>query len=1224
MTQNQLFQEYSLAGKKYNIINNITGWFTFVASAIVYLLTIEPTASFWDCGEFIASTHKLEVGHPPGAPFFMLTGKLFTLFVSDPSKVAEAINSMSALLSAATILFLFWSITILAKKLICPNNRTMTMAQLIVVMGSGLIGAMTYTFTDTFWFSAVEGEVYAYSSMLTALVFWLILKWENRADRTDSDKWIVLIAYVMGISIGVHLLNLLCIPAIVLVYYFRKVPNANLKGTFLALIISFALIVFLMFGIIPGFAKVGGWIELFFVNDLGFDYNTGTFIYFILLFATLIWGIYETVRYRENLFKAKLALLVALMLSGITFIGDSGWLWFILIIVAISAIFYFKGTTARLINTTLLCILVIMVGYSSFALIPIRSIANTPMDQNSPENIFTLSSYLNRDQYGDTPLLYGKTFASEEMRNPITNEVEQVGSKTYWDEIVKTKPGQPDEYVISRESPVYKYDNSMFFPRMYSSEPRHLNAYMQWADVTDFTTRPTYFQNFKYFVRYQLDHMYFRYFMWNFSGRQNDIQGNGEVSNGNWITGIKWFDQHILNRGPQTDLPPSIAENKGHNVYYAIPFIFGIFGIIFQFARKKEGEKQFLVVFTLFFMTGLAIILYLNQQPQEPRERDYAYAGSFYAYAIWIGLGVSFLWAWLKRYVSKKTENILAVVISIGCLYIPIQMAFQNWDDHDRSNRYTMRDFGQNYLIGLPENAILFTMGDNDTFPLWYSQEVENFRTDVRVCNLMYLQTDWYIDQMRRGAYDSKPLPISWTRDRYAGMKGYYAHIFPAERIRSQINSSLTNQPNAGSGILPNINYDNYFDTKAFVDTMSLANATEIMKTQDNYIPRNPFGIEKGVLLPSAKFIAPIDSSAVNWKSLGVPATSEFLLDLSNKNVIYRSDIMVMEMLKNINEDNWKRPIYYAMTIGEPPLNLQGHSIMEGIDYRIVPNKVETGKINLDITFENVMNKYKWGNAGNPKVYMDENNQRLARSFRYVFRELIDALIEQNDSVRALQALDKCIEVLPGKNLPRGMESVSFVDNYFELGQDKKADIIAKEILYQTDGYLQWAARMSNDLMQAETPYIREKLSIQFMVLNILQQYHSPLFDEYNAKTNKYLETFLRNGISFDNRNHPIIISMNICENALMDKLAKMDNVEVTDLAQMALDKDSTYLNLANVYAMILSIDRNAEKMFKFPEVTDLFILSIDDDKLTPEQLKEKHNLIEKIKELKNKKNNKE
>lgn len=1216
---------YSLSMlKKYNLCNNIFGWLSFLIAAVVYLLTIEPTASFWDCGEFISSAYKLEVGHPPGAPFFMLTGKFFSLFASDTSQVAAMVNAMSGLLSAATILFLFWTITYLAKKLIyTDSSKDMTIGQLIIIMGCGLVGALTYTFTDTFWFSAVEGEVYAYSSMFTALVFWLILKWESRADQEGSDKWLVLIAYMMGLSIGVHLLNLLCIPAIVMVYYFKKSKTPNLKGTLISLAGSFALIVFLMYGIIPGVTKVGGWFELTFVNKFHLSYNSGVIVYMILLIGSIAWGLYETISAKGSIKKARIAFVIAIALSGITFISDNAILWVLLLAALIFLAFGVNQVTARVINTTLLCLLVVLIGYSSFALIPIRSKANTPMDQNSPENVFTLAGYLNREQYGDRPLFYGKTYTSEENRDPETGQVLIDGTKFSWDEVIKTTPDQEDEYVVTSERPTYGFTNSMFLPRMYSTEPRHTEGYKYWADIKDLNTPPTYFENLKFFLNYQLNFMYFRYLMWNFAGRQNDIQGYGDLSNGNWITGIKWFDEHILGRGPQDNLPPSVIENKGHNVYYGLPFLLGLLGIFYQFRKKKEGERQFFVTFLLFFMTGIAIILYLNQQPQEPRERDYAYAGSFYAYCIWIGLGVAFLWELLKKVLNEK---VAAPLVSAVCLLIPIQMASQNWDDHDRSNRYTMRDFGQNYLIGLPENAILFTMGDNDTFPLWYSQEVEGFRTDVRVCNLMYLQTDWYIDQMRRQAYDSKPLPISWTEDRYHGMKAYAASIVGPEGVKEYSEKLydylLKNQANQGYQ-LKMYNPNDYYDQSAFVDTMSLSRAMEILKTEDTYIPRSPFSMKDGILLPSEKFVADINVNEVDWSNLGTLPNNKFTIDLTDKGSIYRSDMMVMEMLNNINTDNWERPIYYAMTIGEPPINLSKTSKMEGINYRIVPGIMPADQyVNLDVTFDNLVNKYKWGNVADPKVYLDENNLRLARSFRVAFNELTNNLILAGDSVRALQALDRSIEALPGNTLPRGRESLSFVANYFLLGEKEKAEQVSLEILHQTDGQLQWYASMKPEQMYGVVHDIREKMITELLIVNLLQEYNSDLYPEYFAKSNEYLSTFLANSIPFDNRSHPLIFSMNIAENALKGKL-QGDSISMMDLADLAVQKDPSFIAIANVYTQLLMLDQSASKLFEFPEVQVLQLLSVDDKDLSAQQQADKKSIIATLDSLKKSKEQK-
>ncbi|MDR2954918.1 MAG: DUF2723 domain-containing protein [Prevotella sp.] len=1126
--------------KKYNLINNSFGWVSFAVAAIVYLMTIEPTASFWDCGEFILSAYKLEVGHPPGAPFFMLTGKFFSLFASDPTKVAMMVNAMSALLSAATILFLFWTITHLAKKLIYTDTeKEMTLGQLIVIIGSGLVGALTYTFTDTFWFSAVEGEVYAYSSMFTALVFWLILKWENRADQPGSDKWLIVIAYAMGLSIGVHLLNLLCIPAIGLVYYFKKNGNPNLKGTILALAGSFFLIVVLMYGIIPGFTKVGGWFELLFVNSFGFSYNTGALFYIVLLIASIIWGLYETLSQKGNMKRAKIAFVVSMVLSGVTFIGDSILLWIVLLGGLIGFLYYYKKTTFRLLNTTILCLMVILIGYSSFALIPIRSVANTPMDQNSPENVFTLAGYLNREQYGDRPLFYGRTYASTEKRDAQTGAAILKSEKKSYDKVVKTSPDQKDEYIVTGTMPTYEMTNSMLLPRMYSTEDRHLRGYRMWAGMKDTSVQPTMFDNLKYFFDYQLNYMYFRYFMWNFSGRQNDIQGYGDMVNGNWITGIKFIDE-LMGRGPQDNLPPDIAENKGHNKYYLLPLLLGILGIAFQLIRGKKGEQQFLVTFMLFFMTGIAIIIYLNQQPEEPRERDYAYAGSFYAFCIWIGFGVAFIWNLLKK---KLPELPSAIIASVACLFVPIQMGSQNWDDHDRSNRYTMRDFGQNYLVGCEPDAILFTMGDNDTFPLWYAQEVEGFRTDVRVCNLSYLQTDWYVDQMRRQAYDSPPLPITWTEDQYQGARGQSAYIFTRQDIERLITRDVKQQQGIeGQTLIGKINFTEHYDAKAFKDTLSLDTALENLK-KEVYSPVNPY-IDDAVILPSRILKMEIDTSAIDWKALGTSPKSEFIFNLEDSKVgIYRQEIMILEMLNEINKDDWKRPIYYATTIGEPPLRLMKQSMLEGMDYRITPGVIDSTGVNTDVMFDNMVNKYKYGGIENPKIYLDENNLRMCRTLRVMFSKLIDALMDEGKNEKALQALDRCMEAIPGTTVPRGGESIGFAENYYILGQTEKARQVIDEVLHYVDGKLQWFASMDQRSMRSCSYEIADQLGSEFQILDLYQRYDQERYMDFSEKTTGYTEIFLKNSVYFpENRMHPLDFMMHVARNDVY--LAQEDSVK--------------------------------------------------------------------------------
>lgn len=763
--------------KKFRLIDNILGWLAFLVAAFVYCSTIEPTASFWDCPEFIVTGYKLEIGHPPGAPFFMLTANLFSHFASDPSKVAYMVNMMSGLLSATCILFLFWSITHLVRKLIVKTPEDMSLGKLIAIEGSGLVGALIYTFSDTFWFSAVEGEVYAYSSAFTAVVFWLILKWEDHADEPHSDRYLVLITYMTGLSIGVHLLNLLCLPAIVLVFYYRKFPNANLKGSLIALALSFLMIAIILYGVVPGIIKVGGWFELFFVNDLGCPFNTGEIIYIILLVAIVIWAIYESYIDKHPV-RENLSFLLGIGMLGIPFIGYgvSAFLIGLVILIALWFVLRWKVSkkplvSSRIKNTTLLCMLMLMIGYSSYALIVIRSSANTPMDQNSPEDIFTLGTYLSRDQYGDSPLFYGEAYTSQvqfDRDGDYCKPRVKQGAPIYQRK-EKASPDEKDSYFIVRYKNDYTYAQNMIFPRMWDSS--HAQSYESWMGGIDGTIVdydrcgeivpvkiPTQFENLRFFLSYQCNFMYWRYFMWNFAGRQNDIQGYGELEHGNWITGIPFLDN--LRLGDQDLLPDELKENKAHNVFFCLPLLLGLIGLFWQAYKGQEGIRQFWVVFFLFFMTGLAIILYLNQTPMQPRERDYAYAGSFYAFAIWTGLGVAGIIDILRKY--KLKGALVSAIVSVICLLVPIQMASQTWDDHDRSGRYTCRDFGQNYLMSMQDegNPIIFTNGDNDTFPLWYNQEVEGVRTEARVCNLSYLQTDWYIDQMCRPAYDSPSLPI--------------------------------------------------------------------------------------------------------------------------------------------------------------------------------------------------------------------------------------------------------------------------------------------------------------------------------------------------------------------------------------------------------------------------------------------------------------------------------
>ena len=828
--------------KKYNIINNSLGWLCFVIAAVTYLLTLEPTASFWDCPEFISQGMKLEVGHPPGNPIWMLTARFFINFAGgDVSLAALMVNAMSALLSAGTILLLFWTITHLVRRIMVKDDATeVSLTKMIVIFGAGLCGALAYTWSDTFWFSAVEGEVYAFSSFCTALVFWLILKWENRADDPTSDRYLILIAYVIGISIAVHLLNLLCIPAIGLVIYYRKFKETNVKGSLIALGISCVVVGLILYGLVPGFVEMAQYFELFFVNTCGMSYNMGTLIYAIVLVATFIWAIYELYS-QKSTGKIKFSSCLAIFLSGMPFIGES---YIIPVLFMIGLILYCIFTSKlpiRILNIIITGVLVIFIGYSSYALLLIRADANTPMNQNQPDNVFALSSYLNREQYGQRPLFHGATFAeiisyqedpetgrpsvnyvpaSSILRDAQGNAVTTTGRPEYG-KVVKTSPDQPDQYIVKGHKTDYEEipEFKMFFPRIYSTDANHVRGYKDWVSYDSSKARvktvnmydskeggmvaknialPTFADNLSYFINYQMSHMYWRYFLWNFAGRQNDIQGNGEVTQGNWISGIPFIDNARL--GDQSLLPDEYGKgNKGHNVFFMLPLLFGIIGLLWQLFASKRGTEQFWVVCFLFLMTGVAIVLYLNQTPGQPRERDYAFAGSFYAFAIWIGMAVPAIWAGIKALLNKKTSTsaiakdapedkkslAIAVVAAVMGLIVPLQMVSQTWDDHDRSGRYAARDFGMNYLSSVDKNGIIYVNGDNDTFPLWYAQEVEGYRTDVKVVNMSYLTTDWYASQIQHPSYDAPAIDMYAQPKDYLNDKLQYSYIVPQVRMSS-------------------------------------------------------------------------------------------------------------------------------------------------------------------------------------------------------------------------------------------------------------------------------------------------------------------------------------------------------------------------------------------------------------------------------------------------------
>ena len=1103
--------------KQYKLVDNIFGWVAFIIAAFVYCSTIEPTASFWDCPEFITTAYKQEIGHPPGAPFFMLLGNFFTHFASDTTQVAKMVNTMSALLSAVCIMFLFWTITHLARKLIIGDWKEMTTGKLIAIEASGMVGALIYTFSDTFWFSAVEGEVYAFSSAFTAVVFWLILKWEDHADEPHSDRWLVLIAYMTGLSIGVHLLNLLCIPAIVLVYYYKKVPHANLKGSLLALVLSFLVVVAVLYGVVPGIITVGGWFELFFVNVLGCPFNTGEIVYIICLVASVIWGIYETYNASEkNEKKQNIAFVLGFGMLGIPFYGY-GWTAVICGVIVLAALWFalnykrkkeittgvdeVTGITkkkmqvlplisARIKNTALLCMLMLMIGYSSYALIVIRSSANPPMDQNSPEDIFTLGSYLSRDQYGDRPLFYGQAYTSQvalEVDGNMCKPVMKEGAPVYQRK-EKASADEKDSYFVVSHKNKYVYAQNMLFPRMYSSA--HAQAYEDWMGGVEgsqvpydrcgesiMVKVPSQIDNIRFFLSYQCNFMYWRYFMWNFAGRQNDIQGNGEPEHGNWITGFSFIDDSLY--GDQSKLPDDLKQNKGHNVFYCMPLILGLIGLFWQawYTRKKKvmkngkeeevllpiGIQQFWVVFFLFFMTGLAIVIYLNQTPMQVRERDYAYAGSFYAYAIWCGLGVLAIIDLLKQKM-KLSGTAVTAIVAVVTLLVPIQMASQTWDDHDRSGRYTCRDFGQNYLMSLQEKGspIIFTNGDNDTFPLWYNQEVEGVGTDARVCNLSYLQTDWYIDQMMRPAYNSPSVPITWPRLDFCSGTNEYVSVEP--EAKKQILDFYKQDPE---------NAKKQFGDEPFELKNILKNWVRSKNPDMHFIPTDTLYVT-------------IDKEAVKKSGMMMASDSipdKMVISLAGKSALYKNDLMMLEMLAQCN---WTRPLYVALTVGEENyMNLGDNFVQEGLVNRITPfttNKPGAKNFDTEKAYHNIMTRFKFGNLKQKGLYIDETTMRMCYTHRRLLGQTALQLIAEGKKQKAINILKKAEVEIPTYNVPLDYLNggIDMARGWLMAGQKAKGKEYVEAIWKNASQYLTYYLSLPNDkFLMSQNDCIRQIMIMQ-------------------------------------------------------------------------------------------------------------------------------------------------
>lgn len=1060
--------------KTFQRFNLITGWVIFIISSIVYLLTIEPTASFWDCGEFIATAFKQEVGHPPGAPFFMILGRIFTLFAGgNVTNVAVTVNIMSALASSFTILFLFWTITHLAKRIVIVNEEY-SLPKMLSILGAGVVGSLAYTFSDTFWFSAVEAEVYGTSSFFTAIVFWSILKWENVADEPRANRWLILIAYLIGLSIGIHLLNLLAIPAIVFVYYFRKYTPTT-WGVIASLCISVVILAVIMYVLIPGIVAVGARFDYLFVNGFGLPFHSGLLFYVILLAAVLIFLIYLSHKKRQVI-------------------------W----------------------NTILLCFTVIAIGYSSYAIILMRSNANPPLDESDPQSAFSLLRYLNREQYGQNPLIYGNYFNTP----PI--------------EIVEGKPVyvQDNGKYVKMKQREYKYDPNFkgFFPRMWSEggDSDHIGQYMYWANMKEadlYSPRldakgnpllgrdgsiqfdrekpiatPTFIQNLRFFFRYQVGHMYLRYFMWNFAGRQNDLQGHGEVTKGNWISGINFIDAARL--GPLDNLPDSMKNNRARNVYFFLPLLLGLAGLYFHY---QKHYRDFWVVTLLFVLTGFAILVYLNQYPLQPRERDYAYAGSFYAFSIWIGLGVLGIIDLISK--GYKSAVVVVSVTLATTILVPGIMAAQNWDDHDRSGRFTARDFAYDYLNSCEPNAILFTNGDNDTFPLWYIQEVEGVRTDVRVVNLSYLTADWYITQMKMKAYDSDPVPLKLKEPQYRqGTRDYavfadntmtllqekynanrvsfekeYAQLYnefmvvvekskapqlvpkEVEELRKGY-TSLSVETFAGA--INSIERNAVFEvnTAAIADVKARANLF-VKKIDQSYAPLkdvmkffrsdDPRFQRGSYFFPAKKLVMDIDTAklirtGVVKGDLVKSIVPELRWEITGRG-ISKNGIMIMDLIES---NNWERPIYFAITASrENYLNLEQYLHREGLAYRLLPAKGNEldlfyGSVSTGIAYNNLMEKFRWGNITDPHTYLDENNQRMLTNFRYTFASLANALVEENKPDSARKVLDKCFELTPDSKVPYNVAIVPLLQVYYSIGDTIKANAITEVFAKNLDNEL--------------------------------------------------------------------------------------------------------------------------------------------------------------------------
>ncbi len=949
--------------------NTILGWSVFVIALITYTLTLEPTVSYWDCGEYISTAVKLEVGHPPGAPLFQMLGAFFAMFTTEVTEIAKMVNFMSALASAFTILFMFWTITALAKRLI-KNTANLSKSSSIAILGSGLVGSLAYTFSDSFWFSAVEGEVYAMSSFLMALLFWLGLRWETEMDKPQGNKWLLLISFVVGLSFGVHILSLLVIPSIVFLYIYKKYTHLNTKQFIIANVVSVLVLMFVFKMLFPYTLKYFSALELFFVNSIGLPFNSGSIIAGILLIGVFYYGINYT--HKKQLVGA---------------------------------------------NTLILSVLFIMIGFSSWLMLPIRANANTTINENNPSSARELLAYYDREQYGDANVFYDTYYSLIYNRDTDRNNPTRNDKPKY------EKDEKIGEYVIVNNYkdalPNWNSTHKGFIPRMVSTDAGVIRNYKSIAGIPQNSKRrPTFIENIRFMIDFQFGYMYGRYFMWNFVGRQNDEQGQLDLQNGNWLSGIKFIDE--LRLGTQSNLPSDVKNNKGRNTYYFLPFILGIIGFVFQLKRNKN---DFYTLLLFFAFTGLAIIFYTNPKPFEPRERDYAVVGSFYIFAIWIGFGVLALYESLKKYANKNTISIAVSVVSL--IAVPILMATENWDDHDRSNRYTSHLNAKAYLDSCAENAILFTIGDNDTFPLWYMQEVENHRTDMKLINTSLFQTDWYIDQMKRKTYKADPIPSQLTHDKYKygtlDVAYYFEEIFP------QLKDSVVD-----------INY--------FMRWIESDNERTFYDLDDDGIPEK--------ILPTNKIRIPVDKEAVLRNGTVAQKDAHLIvpyIDINFGGHLSKNRILMLDILAN---NNWEKPIYFTggAQADEEYIWLKDYLQLDGMSYRLVPirtpnegNFFEMGRINTDVMYENVKN-WDWRNITDDNIYLDPETRKNSVSYRNNMERLSRALFQEDKLEKAIEILDISLEKMPVHKFGHYSMLISYIDLYYGLNQQEKARKLTSEL----------------------------------------------------------------------------------------------------------------------------------------------------------------------------------